>query len=312
MFDLILQGIIPVIFVIALGFYSGRRKIVSQEGARSLSTFVVQFAYPCTLFVATFGFTSKQLENGPYIAMLILSIMIPFAIAVVVGKRIFKQSLDEAGLFACNCGFPSTAVFGLPILKSVFGAVGLLPVIVGSLVTSVLMMPVIIFLVHHGTPVATGQKQETFAANMLNTIKQPVVWGPILGLVLVSAGFRLPLLAKLPLQELGDATGGAALFTIGVLLSALKPRFEWSTAVVLLFKNMLMPALALGLGLLFHVDSILVKGAVIATASPSASLGAILSSTFMIGQKSIPPQILASDLFGVFSMAFWIYVVEQI
>jgi malonate transporter len=124
--------------------------------------------------------------------------------------------------------------------------------------------------------------------------------------------FHLPLLIRLPLQVIGNTTGGVALFTLGVLLSALKFQMNLATGIVIFLKNIAMPGIALGLGLLFHLDGILIKGAVIATACPSATLGAIFSATFKVGQKTIPTEVLASNLFGVLSMVFWVYVVEKI
>ena len=312
MLNLILQGIIPVVFVIALGYYSGRKKIIDQGGARNFSAFIVKFALPCTLFVGIFNFTPQQLENVPYLVTLVLTLTIPFAIAVLIGRWGFRKPANEASLFGCNSGFPNMAYFGLPILASILGAQGLLPVIVGNLVTSIFLVPVIVFLLHHGGAVSPGQKRGSFVANILNTFKQSVVWAPILGLVLVLFGFKLPLLIKLPLQVIGNATGGVALFTLGVLLSALKFRVDFASVVVTLVKNLAMPALALGLGYIFRLDGVLVKGAVIIAACPSATIGAIFSTTYKVGEKTVPGQILFSTLFGVFSMAFWIYVVEKI
>jgi hypothetical protein len=49
-------------------------------------------------------------------------------------------------MLALNASFPHLAYFGLPVLSSVVGAQGLLPVIVGNLVVSVLMVPITILL----------------------------------------------------------------------------------------------------------------------------------------------------------------------
>lgn len=304
MLNLILQGIVPVVVVLALGYFFGFKGLIDQEGARNFSIYVVNIGLPSTLFVGIFNFAPAQLENVPYLVTMIVAIIVPFGVAVIIGRWGFKQSLDEAGLFACNCGYPDMAYFGLPILTTVIGVGGLLPVIVGNLVASIIMVPGIVYLLHNG--------KGAFTANMLQTFKQPVVWAPILGLVLVLFGFHLPLLVKLPLQVIGNTTGGVALFTLGVLLSALKFRVNLAAIVVTFLKNVAMPGIALGLGLLFHLDTILIKGAVIATACPAATLGAIFSATFKVGQKTIPTEVLSSNLFGLLSMVFWVYVVEKI
>lgn len=312
MIKLILQGIIPVVFVIVLGFYAGRKKFISDDGAKNFSTLILNFALPCLLFVNIFDFTPTQLENVSFILTLALSLIIPFVFAIIIGVWIFKTPIAEAGLFASNCGFPDMAFFGLPVLVALAGTKALLPVIMGDLVGNVLILPVIIFMSQQGVTTQHGRKPKSFLHHLLSTLEQPIVWAPILGLVLVLMRISLPSLVSDSLRLFGRATGGVALFTLGVLLSRLKFRMDRSIVAVIILKNLVMPALALGLSLLFHLQPPLAIGAIIAMACPCATLGGMLSAKLQIGQNTIPAQILASNIFGVASMAFWIFIAEKI
>jgi malonate transporter and related proteins len=312
MINLILQGIVPVVFVLALGYYAGRKGFISEDGAQNFSTYIVNFALPCTLFVGIFSFTPKQFDNGGFILTLCLSLILPFIFGIGIARLIFKRPLAEAGLFACNCGFPDMAYFGLPVLISIVGSQALLPVIVGNLVTSVFMVPVIVYMVHRGTAAPGGKGAGSFLGNMVSTLGQPVVWAPILGLVLVLLNVKLPALLGDSLKLFGQTTGGVALFTLGALLSRLKMKIDWPAAAVVFMKNLVMPAIALGLSLLFHLDGPLAKGAIIVAACPAATFGAMLSAKARVGQTTIPPQILVSNIVGIFSMGFWIFVAGQL
>jgi malonate transporter len=311
MIDLILKGIAPVVFVLALGFFAGRKQFISADGAQNFSTYIVNFALPCALFVGIFSFSPQQFENGSFILTLCLALIIPFIVAAGIGIWVFKKSIAETGLFACNCGFPDMAYFGLPVLITIVGAQALLPVIVGNLVTSIIMVPVIVFMVHCGTASPGDKGSDSFLGNMLNTFEQPVVWAPILGLILVLLHVTLPPLLTDSFKLFGQTTGGVALFTLGVLLSNLALKIDWSTVVVLVLKNLAMPALALVIALLFHLEGALAKGAIITAACPAATFGAMLSAKFRTSQNSVAPQILASNIFGIFSMGFWIFVAEK-
>ena len=66
MISLLLQALVPVAFLVALGYYAGRKQLISQDGAQDFSTYIVSFALPCTLFVGIFSFTPAQFENVPY------------------------------------------------------------------------------------------------------------------------------------------------------------------------------------------------------------------------------------------------------
>ena len=110
----------------------------------------------------------------------------------------------------------------------------------------------------------------------------------------------------------GSTTGGAALFTLGVLLSFLKLEVDFATVVVVFLKNLFMPAMALGLALLFNLSGPLAQGAIIAAACPAATLGAMFSAKFQVAQKTAPAEILASNVLGIGTMAFWIFVAEKV
>ena len=309
MISLLLTALVPVAFVVLLGFYAGRKKLVSEDGARNFSAYIVDFALPCTLFVGIFSFTPAQFGNVPYLLTLTLALIVPFVVGLGIAMFGYKKTYPESGLFACNCGFPDMAYFGLPVLLTVVGTQGLLPVIVGNLVTSILIVPCIVLLLNHRASDTGGAP--ALLSSLISTAKQPVVWAPILGLVLMLLGFKLPSLATDSLKLIGNTTGGAALFTLGVLLSFLKLEVDFATVVVVFLKNLFMPAMALGLALLFHLSGPLAQGAIIAAACPAATLGAMFSAKFQVAQKTAPAEILASNVLGIGTMAFWIFVAEK-
>jgi len=309
MFQLILSALVPVAVVILLGYFAGRSKIINSDGAKVLSTVVVNFALPCALFVAIFGFSPSQFENIPYVLTLLVGITLPFFLAFFLALLIWKKPAGEAALFGSNSGFPDMAYFGLPVVLTVVGQQGMLPIIVGNIITSIIIIPVVMAMLHKGQ--ASGSSSSV-SSILLSTIKQPVVWAPLLGLCLVLLGVKLPSLAIDSLKLLGNIAGGLALFTLGILLSFLTPRIDKPVVVVVFMKNLLMPALVLALALVFKLDGNLAKGAIIIAACPAATMGAMLSSQFGVAQDKIPAQILASNVAAIVTMAMWIFIAEKI
>ena len=176
--------------------------------------------------------------------------------------------------------------------------------------TSILLVPCIVLLLNHRASRAGASP--SLLSSLLGTIQQPVVWAPVLGLVLMLLGFRLPPLVADSLKLVGGTTGGAALFTLGVLLSFLKFEIDSATIIVAFLKNLFMPALALGLALLFNLSGPLAQGAIIAAACPAATMGAMFSAKFQVAQKTAPAEILVSNLLAIGTMAFWIFVAEKL
>lgn len=313
MLNLIMSALVPVAFVVILGFVAGKKKLISADGAKSLSTTVVNFALPCTLFVSIFNFNPSQFENVGYVLTLVLSITLPFFVALFLGLIVWKRPAPEAALFGSNSGFPDMAYFGLPVVMAVVGQQGMLPIIVGNIITSILVIPIIMAMLNKGQGDSkSASSKKSIGSILLNTVKQPVVWAPLFGLALALLGFKLPPLATESLKLIGGISGGLALFTLGILLSFLTPRIDAQVITAVILKNFIMPALVLGFALMFKLDPILAKGAIIIAACPAATMGAMLSSQFNVATDKIPGQILASNVAAILTMAIWIFIAEKL
>ncbi len=210
-------------------------------------------------------------------------------------------------MLAMNASFPDLAFFGLPVLTAVIGSQGLLPIIVGNLVVSVLMVPLTTVLLGQ----MDGTKHDSLLDNLKSTVTKPLVWAPVLGAILVLLGVKLPALAEASIKLVGATAGGTALFALGVMLSGLTPRLDKVTISVLVLKNLIQPAMALALALAFHLG-VLSKGVVVAAACPCASASAMLASTYRIDEQPTTSAVVLSNIAGVLTMAIWIYVVQKI
>jgi malonate transporter and related proteins len=217
MFQTILQALVPVVFVAGLGWLVGRLGVLDPQRIRSITTVIVTVALPAALFVGVFSFSPSQLENGRYLLTLAVALMGTWAVGFGLARFAFRSTTPSASMLALNANFPDLAYFGLPVLTAVLGAQGLLPVIVGNLVISVLMVPITILLL--GAMDAT--KHESLLGNLKTTVTKPLVWAPVLGAILVLFGVKLPPLAEASVRLIGSTAGGTALFALGVMLSGL-------------------------------------------------------------------------------------------
>jgi malonate transporter len=308
MFQTILQALVPVVFVAGLGWLVGRLGVLDPQRIRSITTFIVTVALPAALFVGVFSFSPSQLENGSYLLTLAVALMGTWAVGFGLARIAFRRTTPSAGMLAMNSSFPDLAYFGLPVLTAVIGAQGLLPIIVGNLVISVLMVPITIILLGQ----TDSTKHESLLDNLKSTVTKPLVWAPVLGAILVLFGVKLPPLAKASVSLIGETAGGTALFALGVMLSGLTPRLDKMAISVLLLKNFVQPALGLAFALAFHLPGVLSKGVVLAAACPCATASAMLASTYRIDEQPTTSAVVLSNIAGVFTMAMWIYVAEKI
>ncbi|STV11324.1 transporter [Klebsiella pneumoniae subsp. pneumoniae] len=102
------------------------------------------------------------------------------------------------------------------MLAFLFGTVSASLITVSSITQNVFQLPLVMILMS----VATGDKSQhiSFGARVVNAIKQPVVWSPVIALIIVLADIHIPQTISMSLGLLGKASGGLALFAAGIVL----------------------------------------------------------------------------------------------
>ena len=117
---------------------------------------------------------------------------------------------------------------GPAILGDLFGKTSAVTIAIASLVINLIVVPVTILGLALGrTPVAiTGSattRHSAFTENLVETVKEPIIWAPLLAFVLVLCNVHIPSIVDHGLSLFGQATSGVALFVAsGIMLAAYK------------------------------------------------------------------------------------------
>ncbi len=292
----ILSALLPVVFVVVLGLLSAKFDIVPKTSAPMFADFVVRFALPLALLDGVLKTSPSAIENGAYLLSMLVGLMIPYAIGFAISRWVFRHSLAESALAALVCAFPSMAYSGLPVLEAVVGPQGILAVVVGNLVTSVVMIPLTLVLVKIGQGSGkSGQgARALIATSLLDAVKQPVVWLPIVGAILALCGVRVPHVLELSFDLFGQTAAGVALFTLGLLLYGQRLRIDRDIAVNVLLKDVGQPAAMLGLTILFGVHGAPARELFLTGAIPTATAASMLALRY----RAYADEAAASTLVG--------------
>jgi malonate transporter and related proteins len=292
----ILAALLPVVFVVALGVLAARFRIIEKSSAPIFADFVVRFALPLALLGGVLKISPAAIENGPYLLSMLLGLMVPYAIAFGIGKLLFRHSLSESALQALVCAFPSMAYSGLPVLEAVVGQQGVLAVVVGNLVTSVIMIPLTLVLVQIGLGGGkAGQNAGALVAHsLLDAIKQPVVWLPIIGAIIALLGVHTPRVLELSFNLIGQAAAGVALFTLGLILYGQRLRMDRDIALNALMKNVGQAAVLFGLTTLFGIHGAPARELFLTGAIPTATAASMLALRY----RTYADEAAASTLVG--------------
>lgn len=313
LFSTILSALAPIIFVTALGWFAGARGIFKREASGVIAAFVVKFALPLSLFVAAAKAKPADILNPPYLGALFIGMVGCFALTAVVGRFVFKHTPGEAGLQGLAASFPNMAYCGPPVLGAVVGPAGILAVVIGNLILALVMMPAALVLLGRSKGAdAAGAGGGGVGAALRGAVTQPLVFLPVAGVVLALTGIKLPSLAVSAIGEIGDAAGGAALFTLGLILSRIKFQLSPEILFNLAVKNLLQPAVLLGSGLLLGLHGPLLKEVFLLGVLPAATAVPTLALANDTYAEDAAATVLASTTLSIATISAGIAIAARL
>jgi predicted permease len=306
-FPIIINALVPVAFVIFLGFLSGKTKIIKVDDSGVLAALALNFCLPSMLFVATAQMTMSQLSNWQFFLGVALGLIVVYGFALGVSKYAFRKPISDSSLQALNSAFPNMAFMGVPVLTAVIGTSAVLSVVVGNLISSFVLLPLTLTLLEAGKPQKAGTSPRTVALNsILGAIKQPLVWAPLLGIVFAVSKIPLPDVAAKSFTLIGEATSGVALFALGLVLSGQKLQIGVSAALNVTLKIFAQPLVMWLLAIALGVTGVYRREMILLGALPTASMTAM----FAVRYKDYIPEsdatILVSTVISVVTLGICI------
>lgn len=298
----LLSALVPVFFVLALGFFAGKRNSFDADQAAGLSKLAVSFALPAALFVSMTDIPKDLLlQQGRLVLALILCHAGLFLVAWA-GLRISKACTSTAAIiYALMLSTSATPVFGLAVLQPLLGrtaggAVGLV-----ALAINLTVPPAVIFLEMDAASkkqqgAAGGKKENPVLAGLISGLTSPLLWGPILGVVVVLADIHLPRLVAGSFELIGSATSGVAVFAVGLILAAHPISLSRTVFIGTLGRITVQAALFFALLRLLHVESPFAREALVCCSFPLATVVVLFAARYKSSEAESASMLLFSTL----------------
>lgn len=305
---IIIKALLPVFVTLLLGYFAAWHHDEDSNAATTLNKMVMTYTLPLTLFAGTAVMSASELvANLPMIAALLAGLAIPFGVALIIARYVFHRGLGESTLQAVAISFPAVPFIGIPVLGSIFGAQdATLTVAISGLATNLIIVPISIVLLSIATAGAGkggAAEKPAIGSTILSSLKEPVVWAPVLAVVLVFAGMSVPKSFVSPLQLLGSTTSGISLFASGIILRAQTPTLSIPIVTSTLGRLAVVPGLAFLLLPIAGIAGKPMSESVVALAMPSAVMLIILSVRYRVAEKESASVLLYTYVLSALSMA---------
>lgn len=313
----ILYAIVPIIVVMLAGYISGKKGAFTGQDAKKFNKVVLVYALPAALFVSIVQASREMLVKDLKLTIVsTVGIMACFMLVYFIFRYCFKKNTGaDAAVSALISGSPTIGFLGFAVLEPIFGispSVALVVAIVGIVVNAI-GIPVGLSLMNASLEKQNpgNTKKQSAWKPVLHALDQPVAWAPILAVIWVVVGIPWPDWASPSFDLIAKANASMAVFSAGITLSAIKISINWQAILGSIMKMIVMPAVVLVLGLLFHMDPLNLKMLVVACALPPAFSGIIIADEYNTYVATGTSSLTLSVILFIGFCPLWIWLTDM-
>jgi predicted permease len=308
-----------------LGFVAAWRHDFGSKDASTLNRMVLQYAVPLALFAGTVMTSRKELSQDiPLVITLCVGIIGFYCAVFLFSRLLLHMDMGGSALAALTASAPAVPFVGPAVLGDLFGGLSAIPIAIASLVINLTVVPITILLLaldskggdsqnkspllQAGRDSASAPKSyvSVFTGRLAETVKEPIVWAPVLAFVVVLRGLRIPQLIVHSLALLGHASGGVALFACGIVLASGKIKVNRYVLFFVFLKNIIEPALVLGSLRWMGYGNPVVSEAVLTTAIPAMPIVLMLALQYRVAQEEAASSVFLSVMGSIVTMGVFI------
>ncbi|MBV9454094.1 MAG: AEC family transporter [Rubrobacter sp.] len=321
MLEAAIGALLPVFFVLVLGYAAGRAKRFDADQAAGLNDLVLGYALPASLFVGTVRTPREQLlQDVTFILALFIAFIAPYILTLALSRLLFHHSPGTAGLQALSVGFPTATFLGPAILSGLFGETSAITVAIAAVVSSLfLIAPTQVLLeLDHGAYEEASKTQQTGSTRpgigavvgsaTVRALRTPYVSSPLLGIALVLLGLSVPGVFDNMLELIGHTTSGVATFAAGLTLAAHKISLNVEVMLNTLLKMVAQPVLMAALVLALGIAAPTAREAIVICALPSAVMPTILSTRYRMYESEASSTLVFTSLLMIVTIPIVVFL----
>ncbi|WP_108650333.1 AEC family transporter [Dongshaea marina] len=298
---------------IFLGFIMGHSKIFKKGSDLTLIHFVFYIALPIALFLSCYH-SHFSVQEFQYSLAYIISMLIIIGLLLLISFKVMKKSLAESIMSSIAVSQVDGAYFTIPLFMLVFVS----PVLAIPLmaIQNIIFFTLTILVIEI---VITTSHKVPQGSSLLFIIKRtakvlctnPIIASSLLGFI--AGSLAIPLNAQLTkfMHFMGATSAPVALFALGI--SCAHHLKHWkssediaSISLITLFKLLLFPAIALGVGSAMQLPHHYLVALVLLCASPTATHNYIIANKYQLGAQTQTFVVVATTLLSFISINLWL------
>lgn len=304
--------ILPLFGIMLAGYLAGRFHILNDDSGAILNQFVFVVSLPALIFISLSRIPVGDFFDWPFLGALGGGMLGVFCLSLLVARLLFTDTLAALGLHGLTAMFSSTAYIGLPLIRIVFGDAGLVPGIIGVILTAAVFLPLGIILAEIDKG-RGGGKWKFNVTPLTAVLRNPLIVATVAGLTASATEVAIPGSVTTFCELLGGAFIPCALFASGLFMSGCTNKGDTKEVAWLVFAKLLLHPL-ITWWLAYHVfalKGVLPAIAVLQAALPSGVPVFVLAQRYNTFETRSSAVILLTTAISVVTLSALLYFLER-
>jgi len=299
--------VLPVFALIAAGYLAGRGNLLGGGAADALNSFVYYFSLPALFFnaLAQTPLADVAAVGAPFALSFLGGAAVCALLSVTVARALFHRAPGMLTMNGASAVFANTGYMGIPLLQIALGERGVLAAVIGTMLTAVLFMTLMIVLLETARARDGRLRGLALAArSMTGLVRSPLLTSAAAGVAWSALNLPMPEALGNFTALLAATAGPCALFAMGLFMVGKPVVGLREVAVVCALKLLLMPAITAWLAFgVFAMDAWWAAAVTLLAALPTGSLVFVTAHRYQVYVTEAASVILCSTVLSVVTLS---------
>lgn len=296
-----LQG--TLFLMMLIGAYLKKRGIIDANGKKCLTDLCVNVVIPCNIFKSCLIEFNMGIFRS--CALLLVSAIVMQLICLTLNRFIFNRYAPQQKKVLQYCTIvPMSGFLGNPIAEGIYDQLGVL-------YTSIFLIPMRVVMWSVGTTYFVADAEMDRKQVLKNVMTHPCLVSIYLGVFCMVTQIPLPSVVTETVRYIGNCNSALTMFIVGTILADVKLTtiFNRDTLVFSVFRLMLLPAVALGVGSVLGLDEVSLGISVLMTGMPAGATAAIFAARYDSDAPFATKCVVMTTLVSMLTLPVWCYLV---
>lgn len=296
-----LQGTLFILMLV--GAWLRKKGIISDEGKKCLTDLCILVVIPCNTFKSCLiELDGNILQTCGILLIAALTMEIVCLLINHFGYRSYPSERRKV-LQYCTI-VPMSGFLGNPIAEGLFDEIGVL-------YTSIFLIPMRIIIWSVGTSYFVADGVTDKKKVLKNVLTHPCLVAIYLGLVCMILQIKLPSVILSPVRYLGNCNSALTMLLVGTNLAEVNPKTIVSrdTLKFSVVRLILIPLIALFVGLGLRLEQIPLSISIIMSGMPAGATAAIFASRYHSDADFATRCVVMTTLASMVTLPVWCLII---